>query len=348
MDPLPLDSWMAAIPDTVSLGQLSLAGTHNSSAYRTSYPSVRCQNVNVTVQLAHGVRFLDLRLARSYLPLSRSSLQVVHGAFPVAASHSVSLDKELARVYAFLRSHPSETVIVSLKGEGPYGWREHDLAQLLARHYLDPAADRWFREPRIPALGECRGRAVLLRRFDAPPALHARSGFPATDWPYNTAGEPAGGPSLLCVQDYCEVNTPAHVQRKIEYVVAHIDRAGAHAGPDAYFLNFTTGANFWNMRCWPRDIAASISPAIKARMEATPGRCGILVMDFADQDDWWLVRNIVARNVAPRPSSVPSLAPASLSSASLSSASTAADGDGDQENPARGLELELPLELPTP
>jgi 1-phosphatidylinositol phosphodiesterase len=66
----------------------------------------------------------------------------------------------LADLLSFLASHPTETVITSLKDEK----RHEDFSRLL---WLDMVKHRdiWFLENRVPTLGEVRGKAIIMGRF---------------------------------------------------------------------------------------------------------------------------------------------------------------------------------------
>ena len=66
----------------------------------------------------------------------------------------------LAELTGFLKAHPTETVILSVKDEV----RNEDFSRLV---WLDMTKyeDLWFLENRVPSLGEVRGKAVLLTRF---------------------------------------------------------------------------------------------------------------------------------------------------------------------------------------
>lgn len=69
------NSWMKGIGDDTYLSKLSIPGTHNSAAYhKLAPPSVQCQGENISEQLRHGVRFLDIRLSTNFLTLDRSKL----------------------------------------------------------------------------------------------------------------------------------------------------------------------------------------------------------------------------------------------------------------------------------
>ncbi|KAJ8102123.1 PLC-like phosphodiesterase [Lipomyces tetrasporus] len=304
MTPIPpepshsLAEWMSALQDAVSISDLSIPGTHNSAAHHFSFPSVRCQRSSIKKQLENGVRFLDIRLSKPYSSSCISTgndLQVVHGAFPVALLHPVKLSRILSDVFEFLSAHPSEAVIISLKNEGPFKWTTNELSAMLWDGYIVQLRHKWFLEPRIPQLGEVRGRAILFRRFGCPNEKWDMFGFPATSWKYNTTGEDMVNGQLLAVQDVCELPTSDAIKEKTQYVESHMIRA-AQMGSNTLFVNFTTAANFWNPSCWPRAVAKTVRSGIIDALKNTTGRCGILIMDFPDSDDWVIVKNVVARN----------------------------------------------------
>ncbi len=321
----PADRWMGALDDAVPLAALSVPGTHNSAACYAALPSVRCQAVGVRAQLDNGVRFLDVRVACA---AGAADPALVHSAFPVSLLGAARLSALLADVYAFLRANPSEAVLLSLKREGLPATANTDaeLARhLRAHHTRGDTAARWFTEPRLPLLGEARGRIVLLRRF----GLDGREspadwGVDATAWPDNCAdGTVAGG--LVRVQDFYEVLRTAAIQRKIELACAHLARAAQQKWlpstittpslpPPPLFLNFLSASNFFNASCWPESIAARVNPAVieylcahhgseKAGEDASvgPGHggcgTGVVITDWVGlRGDWDLVRCVVAWN----------------------------------------------------
>lgn len=269
-------------------------------SYVDIVPSVRCQNATVKQQLENGVRFLDIRLSKPYLNYcitgSRHSLVVVHDAFPVCIYSSISFSRVLRTVYDFLDAHPQETVIMSLKHEGPFARSRYELSDSLWGAYIRGHESKWFLESRMPLLGEARGKIILFRRFDCPDHRQFHFGFPATSWRYNTTGEDVVDGTVLAVQDYCEVLTPAGYKDKTQYVQQHITRAGSMDN-NTLFLNFTTAANFWHPGCWPKQIAAGVLSAVGQALISSKGRCGIMAMDFPDVDNWSIVKLILDRNI---------------------------------------------------
>lgn len=344
-----LSRWMGELGDGWPLSALSVPGTHNSPTCHVALPSVRCQAVGVREQLDNGVRFLDVRVSASR-GQGNDSLALVHSVFPVSLGGNRYLAGLLDELYAFLDDNPSEALIISLKREGTGRGTDQDLSQHLFRRYCgggggggkkedakddaeeangskDDVARRWFTEPRIPSLGEARGKIVLVRRFNNDGALQAEHGgrgwgIDASAWPDNCADGTVDS-GLVRVQDFYEVGKSAGIEKKAELARSHLERAGqqvyafssgpgdGEAAPPPLFVNFLTASNFFNASCWPEKIAAKVNPSIieylcvrhaekgkgPAQLEVGDAGTGIVVTDWVGHDgDWDLLRCIVAWN----------------------------------------------------
>lgn len=321
-----LASWMRELRDEYPLSMLSIPGTHNSPTYHVALPSVRCQAVSVRAQLAHGVRFLDVRVSCSR---ADDHLALVHSAFPVSLMGARWLADLLAECYAFLDANPSEVLLMSLKREGTGRGDDRLLSRYLHGRYCGgDDARRWFTEPRIPTLGEARGRIVLVRRFDIDDSLRGEHGgrgwaVDASSWPDNCADGTVGS-GLIRVQDFYEVDQSTNIEKKIEMARSHLERAcqqtfaefalsGPAPGalPLPFYINFLSASNFFNASCWPEKIAAKVNPSIieylcmrhaengkgPAQLDVGDAGTGIVVTDWVGQDgDWDLIKCIVGWN----------------------------------------------------
>lgn len=342
-----LSRWMHELGDGWPLSALSVPGTHNSPTCHVALPSVRCQAVGIREQLDNGVRFLDLRVSASKGD-GNDHLALVHSVFPVSLGGNRYLASLLDELYAFLDDNPSEALIISLKREGTGRGTDQDLSQHLFKRYCgggkggdekgeegkeanghkDDVARRWFTEPRIPSLGEARGKIVLLRRFNNDGALQAEHGgrgwgIDASAWPDNCADGTVDS-GLVRVQDFYEVGKSAGIEKKAELARSHLERAGQQVyaaapgpgdgeapPPPPLFVNFLTASNFFNASCWPEKIAAKVNPSIieylcvrhaekgkgPSQLDVGDAGTGIVVTDWVGHDgDWDLIRCIVAWN----------------------------------------------------
>lgn len=312
-----LPCWMRYLKNETPLSALSIPGTHNSPTCHTALPSVRCQAVSPKEQLDNGVRFFDVRVR----PDDPDRLELVHGVFPISLTGPKHFRALLGDIYAFLDRNPSETLILSLKREGIGNGTDEQLGRMLRRYYTEGAnARRWYVEPRIPTLGEARGRIVLIRRFcidDDMRALHNGQGWAleAERWADNTACDYHG---VVAVQDFYEVLETNLIKDKIRVAQEHLKRAESTIcmlpgitcdadhppPPQPFYLNFLSASNFWKQSCWPSQIAEKLNPAMvsflccnHAQDCSGDGGTGIVVTDWAGNNgNWSLIRCIVGMN----------------------------------------------------
>ncbi len=171
--------WMSRLDDSLLLNEIAIPGTHDSGTQyvQLAYFS-KCQASDIRTQLDDGFRYLDVRLGVSGEDGDARALfyhgfcRCRTGLLPWAPA--LDLETVLKDCYSFLEDHPSETVLFTVKQE-----QGNDTALLQA--LLDQAArkdpDKWLLTDRIPALGEARGRLVLLRRYDDAAGLGDRAGI---------------------------------------------------------------------------------------------------------------------------------------------------------------------------
>lgn len=154
---------------------------------------------------------------------------VYHGPRPQRSSIVLLLNT----IHSFLDSHPGETIIISFKQETP---PVHPHFSSLLYRAIEPYIARyWFVDERIPTLGEVRGKAILLSRFnrDLPGPGNDGGGWPDglgiyPDWPdsrregfeWDCAG------TMLRVQDWYRINSFLQILEKFELVRSLIEPMG--------------------------------------------------------------------------------------------------------------------------
>lgn len=179
------------ITDTVKdknrpLTALNLPGTHDSGAngdylfdldgWRGNAPIskdsyARCQDWTIAEQLAHGIRFLDIRLssisrikagvsaanitghAIKFIDLAPDALQLVHDKIV----YNGTFDTVLSACEDFLEKNCDEFIVMSVKPDG-FGfddaqWKPYD------------GRDIFYHGPDFPTVAQAKGKIVLLRRF---------------------------------------------------------------------------------------------------------------------------------------------------------------------------------------
>ncbi len=258
--------WMNKIDGKTLLSELSMPGTHNSCAlYEPIYNLGKCQNYTVFDQLNMGVRFLDLRVY-----IEKGELMLAHGVLP----QCIALKDVLTQCYAFLEIHPSETVIMSIKNERRDS--ESDIAEYVKRN-TDADRDMWYTESKIPTLDECRGKIVLLKRFnsDIIDGLDASRG-----WNDNASFIIEKDEFSLFVQDRYTVKAPS--EKKLAVCEYLSDCKSVSYGKPQLCICFTSGV----LKGLPRPftVAESLNPFI-TEYASNGGKkfMGAVLTDFVNE-----------------------------------------------------------------
>ncbi|MGH7867894.1 MAG: phosphatidylinositol-specific phospholipase C domain-containing protein, partial [Candidatus Dormibacteraceae bacterium] len=101
-------SWMRDIPDDTPVTVLSIPGTHDSGCIGGPLGVAQTQDLDLFHQLDAGIRFLDIRLAQY-----QDDLVVHHDVVCMGKNYTEVLDI----CSSFLKEHPSETILMSVKDE---------------------------------------------------------------------------------------------------------------------------------------------------------------------------------------------------------------------------------------
>ncbi len=249
---------MARLPDSSSLADLSIPGTHESLAlFEPITGTAKCQNLPLANQLADGVRYLDVRCRHL-----DDAFEIYHG--PVF--EQLTFDDVLATLDDFLSKHPTETIIVSIKEESTAEGTTRSFADTFAS-YVDPS--RWYLGATVPTLGEARGKLVLLRRFAAPGTV----GIDASAWADDTTFSIG---TTLRVQDAYKVTS---TDDKWTAITALFDEARTATG--TLFLDYTSGYETHNGLPDPPSVANAINPQLDTYLAAHPtDHLGVIANDF--------------------------------------------------------------------
>ncbi|MBR3258714.1 MAG: phosphatidylinositol-specific phospholipase C domain-containing protein [Eggerthellaceae bacterium] len=168
--------WMESVDDEVLLSDMVIPGTHDSATKYCELAFItKCQALTIGDQLAAGFRYLDIRLGDD----GAGNLLLYHGfthAKTGAFGENLTLDAVLDMCYAFLKSHPTETIIFAVKQEhGDVSVAEF---QRMLDAHVQAAPDKWLLTGEIPTLGEARGKLVLMRRYEDAAGLGEAAGIP--------------------------------------------------------------------------------------------------------------------------------------------------------------------------
>lgn len=319
-------SWMQKIPDDVNISSLSIPGTHNSAAcFKFAPLSVQCQGRSIKQQLLNGVRFLDMTLSKNFISRGAKvdDLIVVHGKFPVKLSGPYKFKSVLNDVYHFLDKFPTETVLMSIRFENTMlHWdpKIDEFAKVLFERYIAHNRRRWYLSSKIPSLKYSRGKIVLLRRFPViENGVYQTFGISCTSECEN---------STSCIQECSSIKSQDDIQEKVSLIKGMISKASDYHSPSRrgsenstfsninsnsshslfddlsneklpspppkLFINYCTGANYLKKNYWPSKVDKRIREFnIEADFQKN---CGIVIFDFADRDDWKLVRKLILSN----------------------------------------------------
>lgn len=149
-------SWMASIPNERPLSHVTMPGTHNTMAlYGGVY--AECESWSLASQLKAGIRFLDIRVRHV-----QGNLTIHHGVSYQRAHFGQVLDG----VVDFLQEYPSETVLMRLKEEFS---ETRDIYGAVV-DYIHRYAhwDLLWHSRLVPAMGEARGKLIILQEFSGP------------------------------------------------------------------------------------------------------------------------------------------------------------------------------------
>lgn len=148
--------WMASLPGSLRLSDLSLPGTHDTGATKNGGDIGLAQSMTPEEQLKAGIRAWDIRLGEKELTPD-GQLWVWHGA----AYQGWSFEQDiLGTATAFLKQHPGETIVMNIQNEK--GIVDFETR---VKGYLDKSTIR----PYIygytsgnPTLDEMRGKIVRI------------------------------------------------------------------------------------------------------------------------------------------------------------------------------------------
>ncbi len=313
-----LSSWMSGLDDASTMAQLSVPGTHDSGTEKISPGPAHTQNFGIAQQLADGIRFLDIRLAKNTDKAPADPLQVNHGSY----SCDITFGDVLNDCVAFLSAHPSEAIfmLVNDASGSATDTTVYDGFQV----YLGNSAYQDLlcvssTSPQL-ALSQLRGKVVLLRRFFAPDGVELGlnlqqqgKSFAGVGWPngyshtFNTT-TPDGLTRLHIEDQYGTHDT----SKKLQAVSAALDKAAASPTDGVLYLTFNSIAYAFIPATTPYQYAWSVkgamNPALQAylsnRFVQTPGpaRLGFVMLDFYNNETGHLdnrnVQTVIGANFA--------------------------------------------------
>lgn len=322
--------WMRYIDSRKELTEINIPGTHDTATKNFSDLGARCQNSTIGEQLYMGIRYMDLGLEYKDGSQYPEDIVLNHGGLECMDEdgEKLYLSKVLKDIYDFLENYPSETVILLVNDMSNSDQEKEKLIKEFLNTYsadtiVNPATGSpyWFKENRIPRLGEVRGRIVLLRKFAY--SGDAKAGIDLTPWnspecsnkEYCEADLHLADDAVsrkLCLEDAYKQYTPSG---KWPAVAGYIDtlNKGTYGTIDKDYENKSDGRTLPSNR----DVCIGYTSATSAGMFIEPAafatytneklmdvnlenrRLGWLVMDFVHGA---LVRRVFSTNRRPNDS----------------------------------------------
>jgi len=288
--------WMAALPDGVGLGAVSLPGTHDTLAIHGGWApwAYEAQEdhgdgaATLDAQFAAGIRAIDIRV------------RIVESGTAFAVHHedvyqNANVDDVATHARAFLAAHPGETILMDLHGECDGDSTEGGSGRGSVGHCADDpstatAADRirifdgyvsrypgLFYAPTVtgtadlPTLGQSRGH-IVLESFTGPRG-QVYAGFGLTQLTTGDRGRYVENDWMQCDLD-----------RKWGEAQANIVNARGDAS-GAMYVSYTS-ASCAPFGPGPADVAGGyfggtgVNQRALAWIRTHPGRTGVVMMDY--------------------------------------------------------------------
>jgi 1-phosphatidylinositol phosphodiesterase len=293
--------WMKRIPDDRWISPINLPRTHETCA-RHGISYAVCQNQPIDEQLRQGIRFLDIR-CRHF----NKAFSIHHGN----DYQHLNFNDVLQSCIHFLNTHSSETIVMLVNEEYDAEGNDGESFEYRFQQYIAPHIDRFYLANATPRLGEIRNKIVLIRRFprenSSNPPLGNQAGIDASGWGGHGSDtfwlQPSPNIRLRIQDDYDAWNgffdTPE--TWKWEKVLDVLQES--HRNPlAAWYINYTSATKIPFFT--PEGIATSpyipgviLSGGVNVqRQSQLSGFAGTVMLDFADDNDWYLVDQLIYLN----------------------------------------------------
>lgn len=304
-------NWMSFIPDDTVLSDVTIPGTHDSSTASTDIDMnymAQCQQLSIYDQLYSGIRYFDLRFNGKYL---------IHGVFDVGCWYKgdrLKLEKVMDWVKEFLRDNPDETVILQIKADINFTNQTESEVYEYYKTLLKDDPNLFYIGDHVPKMGECRGKIVILSRFENYGNSDFRYNGTDKQWAldvsaWNAWTETMSDPMGLTVSgDNYEVWTQ-DFHKKVgddkwtlttnsvfnKETGAEAKRAAVKAkGKDCWTVSYSSCVSMGAPVKWPQEAAREQNPRLVDKLlhdeDVLDGQfLGVVCSDFSDQQLAYLV-----------------------------------------------------------
>jgi 1-phosphatidylinositol phosphodiesterase len=262
-------NWMGALPDNVSIKDVSIPGTHDAGS-RFGGAAAETQTWTITEQLNSGIRYLDIRCRGV-----GNKFTIHHGSF----YQNQNFDDVTTEVKNFLSNNPKEVVVMRIKKETDSAAGSSTYSEIW-NGYLNNYPNLFYSSNNSNAsLGEVRGKIFVLCQI---PSICSYNGINF---------------STIDVQDKYDVRWLAHEEEgevyatlpsKKKLINNYIDKAAYATGWMINHLSGSTGMI-------PSDVARATNRSAYEYLgnKTSKRKLGILSMDFPGEQ---LIYRIIKSN----------------------------------------------------
>ncbi len=154
-------NWMRDINGSTKLTHLTIPGTHDSAAFRTT-SLAETQDWSIRQQLENGIRFFDIRISNRIGSVNDFELR--HGDIFLGSFNDLVMDE----VESFLDAHDGEVIFMSIKHEKPNFLADDGLdISRLNQDYINAPGTKFYQHSITGSteLDTVRSHIVLFNRY---------------------------------------------------------------------------------------------------------------------------------------------------------------------------------------
>lgn len=282
------DNWMSRINDSVKICKMSIPATHDSGAIKGGH-DLQTQDISLEEQLAIGIRGFDIRLKAE-----NGMLNVYHST----EFQGITWENDVLPCFVdFLKKHPDEFLVVSMKCEGGSG---DDYSKLLSRSLLNKDYRKYFVKDFASdlSLKDCRGKILFIHRdFVMDNYLGAQS----FGWGDNvTCNVILRGSNkkeaIASVEDQYQYESVSKAPYKVYVTLENINNARVEpCDSNKWYISYASATAI--PADGPRDFSDRINTALAHELKMYRKPYGMIYMDFSGTDDAIeLVKVVVSSN----------------------------------------------------
>jgi 1-phosphatidylinositol phosphodiesterase len=266
--------WMKDVSDDESLTLMRFPGSHDSGASKSLADIAGvCQDASIEDQLNMGVRYLDIRLFAYH-----NYLTVCHGSI----NQDLSFSQVVETNVSFLKAHPSETVLLSVKEEQKPVSSSSSFEELL-KSQIQAESSYFYTDRFLPSsLKYARGKMILLSRYEGN-TIGVDS--------YQGWGDPkeAESSNTFSINNGYDMEIQDHYKlkdftTKKEEFISLLDKSKSYISvqslKETLFINFSSG---YLVNSFPPSYSVSIAKDMNNWLASDLSGytfCGVIVMDF--------------------------------------------------------------------